>query len=145
LVFHEVGTLHYDRYRVKSRARVLTMTGGRLFRCSALILSGPGAVPFLIDVMACRISEGRTEGTPKMAGRHVDVAVEEIRVEVVDDLLHCPSGCSNCSVRTTKGSHLSLVIGEIPPGFANALSGLGGFVHNCCSSLSQIFLYRFSA
>ncbi|VDM54812.1 unnamed protein product [Angiostrongylus costaricensis] len=33
------------------------------FRCSGLVLSGPGAVRFFADEMACRILEGRTGGT----------------------------------------------------------------------------------
>ncbi|VDO31047.1 unnamed protein product [Haemonchus placei] len=82
---------------------------------------------------------------PKMVDRQVDEPIEEIREEVVNDLLHCPPGSSNGSVRTTKRSRLGPVIGKAPSGFANALSGLGGFVHNCCSSLFQNFLYRFSA
>ncbi|KJH44385.1 hypothetical protein DICVIV_09596 [Dictyocaulus viviparus] len=36
---------------------------GRFFRCSDLILFGPGAVRFLTDEIACRIFKGRTFGT----------------------------------------------------------------------------------
>ncbi|VDO20361.1 unnamed protein product [Heligmosomoides polygyrus] len=45
--------------------------------------------------MACRISEDRGDDVSilrKMAWRQVDVAIEEIGVEVVDDLLRGPSG-----------------------------------------------------
>ncbi|VDO66847.1 unnamed protein product [Haemonchus placei] len=74
-----------------------------------------------------------------MVGGQIDMAVEEIRV-VVDDLLHCPSGCSNCSVRTTKGRHLGLIIDEDPAGLANALLSIRGLSQNCCSSLSDLAL-----
>ncbi|KJH48545.1 hypothetical protein DICVIV_05341 [Dictyocaulus viviparus] len=48
-------------------------TGSRFFRCSGLILSGPGAVRSLTDETACRIWEGRR-------GRLLD-ELEKIRIE----------------------------------------------------------------
>ncbi|KJH52225.1 IBR domain protein, partial [Dictyocaulus viviparus] len=48
---------------IKSRASILTRTGGRLFRCSGLFLSGPAAIRFLTDEIGCRILEGTTFGT----------------------------------------------------------------------------------
>ncbi|VDO07668.1 unnamed protein product [Haemonchus placei] len=54
---------------------------------------------------------------PQTVDRQVDVAVEEIRVEVEDCVLQYPSMCSNWSVE----------VDEAPAGFADARPGLGGF------------------
>ena len=106
-------------------------TGGRFFRYSGLILSRRGVVRFFIDIMACRISEGRTAGTTYS----VDVAVEEIGVEVMDDFLHRLSGSSDCSVRASEADHLVIVIGEGSSGVADALPHLCRFCQYFCSSL----------
>ena len=42
----------------------------------------------------------------------VDVADKEIRVEVMNNPLHCPSGRCDRSIRMSEGSHLGLVAGE---------------------------------
>ncbi|KJH45024.1 dihydrouridine synthase [Dictyocaulus viviparus] len=46
----------WDGWLVKSRASVSMRTGGKFFRCSGLILSGPAAVRFPTDEIAYRIS-----------------------------------------------------------------------------------------
>ncbi|VDO22894.1 unnamed protein product [Haemonchus placei] len=46
LVLHDVSTLYYDKYRVKSLVRVLTTTGGKFFRCSRLTLSKSAVANF---------------------------------------------------------------------------------------------------
>ncbi|VDP01550.1 unnamed protein product [Heligmosomoides polygyrus] len=65
--------------------------GGRFFMCSDLILSRPGAVRFLTDKMTCRISEGRTKGgrihPVKDDLKTVDMAIKEVGVEIVNDVL----------------------------------------------------------
>ncbi|KAK6733495.1 hypothetical protein RB195_017319 [Necator americanus] len=55
-----------------------------------------------------------------MARRQVDMAVEEIRVEVVDDFLHPPSRCNCCSLRVPESSHPLLATGEVSTGIADA-------------------------
>ncbi|XGW21790.1 hypothetical protein V3C99_004613 [Haemonchus contortus] len=80
-----------------------------------------------------------------MVGRQADVAIEEIREEVVDDLHHCPSKCSNYSVNGINGSHLGLTTHEALAGCANALPGLGDIDQDFCCALFQSLLYRFSA
>ncbi|VDO29086.1 unnamed protein product [Haemonchus placei] len=71
-----------------------------------------------------------------MVGGQLDVAIV-IKVEVVDDLLHCPSGCSISSVRTMNGSHLGLIIDKALAGFANAFYSPGGFGQHCREGVRQ--------
>ncbi|KAK6764927.1 hypothetical protein RB195_025024 [Necator americanus] len=59
---------------------------------------GPGAERFLTDMIACRISDGRTSIIPKMVRRQVDMAVEEITTELVDHLIRSPSRCNGDDV-----------------------------------------------
>ncbi|VDO63294.1 unnamed protein product [Heligmosomoides polygyrus] len=56
----------------------------------------------------------------KMAWGQVDVAIEEIGVEVVDDLLHGPSGRGDGSVGTSESGHLGLEVSEVSAGIAYA-------------------------
>ena len=50
--------------------------------------------------------------------KKVDVAVEEVRVDVVYDFLHRLSRSSDCSVQASEGDHLVFVIGEGSSGVA---------------------------
>ncbi|PIO70778.1 putative endoribonuclease L-PSP [Teladorsagia circumcincta] len=60
----------------------------------------------------------------QLISRQMDIAVEETRVEVVDDFLHCPSGCSNCSIGTSEAGHLGLVAGKATACIADAAPAL---------------------
>ncbi|KAK6762898.1 hypothetical protein RB195_023558 [Necator americanus] len=66
-------------------------TGGRLFRCSGLILSRPGAVHDSISYFGRENLWNDLSVFPQMVRRQVDMAVEEIRVEVSMQWLF-PSG-----------------------------------------------------
>ncbi|VDO68126.1 unnamed protein product [Heligmosomoides polygyrus] len=81
----------------------------------------------------------------KMAWGPVDVAIEEIGVEVVDDHLHGPSGRSDGSVRTSESDHLGLEDGEVPASIADAQPCLCCFSQHFRPSLLETFLYRLSA
>lgn len=74
---------------------------GRFFRSSDLILSGTGVVRFSTDDMAWRISEMRQMG-------QVDVAIDDVGVEVVDGLLHCSSRSGDDSIMTSERGQLGL-------------------------------------
>ncbi|KAK6743506.1 hypothetical protein RB195_010647 [Necator americanus] len=99
----------------------------------------PGAVRFLTDMIACRISDGRTSGMTCPSspdGEEArDMAVEEIRVEVVDDFLHPPSRCNGCSLWVPESSHPRLAPGEVSTGIADAFPRLCSFSQHFCSSL----------
>ncbi|PIO68609.1 reverse transcriptase, partial [Teladorsagia circumcincta] len=66
---------------------------------SGLTLSRPDAVRFFTYLMACRTSEVRTEGkhtrpvAPVAVDRQMLMDIEENSVGVVNDFLHCTSGC----------------------------------------------------
>ncbi|VDO26572.1 unnamed protein product [Heligmosomoides polygyrus] len=57
----------------------------------------------------------------------VDVAIEEIGVEVVDDILLGPSGRGGGSIRTSESGHLFLEVGEVPAGIVDAQTCLCSF------------------
>ncbi|KAK6762365.1 hypothetical protein RB195_023181 [Necator americanus] len=80
-----------------------------------------------------------------MVRRQVDMAVEEIRIEVVDDFLHPPSRCNGCSLWVPESSHPRLATGEVSTGIADAFPRLCSFSQHFCSSLFKVFLYRLSA
>ncbi|KAK6764108.1 hypothetical protein RB195_024436 [Necator americanus] len=82
---------------------------------------------------------------PRMMGKQVDMAVEEITVEVVDISLHSLSRCNGCSLRVPKSSHPCLATGEVSKGIAEASSRLCSFSQHFCSSLFMVFLYRLPA
>ncbi|KAK6748728.1 hypothetical protein RB195_001381 [Necator americanus] len=63
-----------------------------------------------------------------MVRRQVDMAVEEIRVEVVDGFLYSPSRCNGYSLRVPESSHPRLATGEVSTGIADASPRL------CCFS-----------
>ncbi|VDP40208.1 unnamed protein product [Heligmosomoides polygyrus] len=77
----------------------------------------------------------------KMAWGQVDVAIEEIGVEVVDDLLRGPSGKGDGS----ESGHLGLEVGEVPAGIADAQTCLCCFSQHFRPFLLKILLYRRSA
>ncbi|VDP55242.1 unnamed protein product [Heligmosomoides polygyrus] len=79
----------------------------------ALILSAPNTVRLSTNEMVCRISRGRASILRKTAWGQVNVAIEEIGVEVVDDLLHGPSGRGGGSVSTTESGRLGLEVGGV--------------------------------
>ncbi|VDP21942.1 unnamed protein product [Heligmosomoides polygyrus] len=109
--------------QTKSRVKVLMSVGGRFFRCSGVILSGPSAVRFFIDEMESDLRrENRGNDVSilrKMAWEQVDVAIEEIGVEILDDLLHGPPGRGDGFVGTSESGHLGLEVGEDPAGIAD--------------------------
>ncbi|VDP63959.1 unnamed protein product [Heligmosomoides polygyrus] len=80
-----------------------------------------------------------------MALEQVDVAIEEFRVEVVDDLLHGLSGRGDGPVRTSESGYLGLEVGEVPAGIADARLCLRSFSQHFRPSLLKIFLCRRSA
>ncbi|VDO88690.1 unnamed protein product [Heligmosomoides polygyrus] len=80
----------------------------------------------------------------KMAWGQVDVVIEEIGVKVVDNLLHCSSGGSEGSVRTSESDHFCLEAGEVPPGMrmlnhVSAASAYTSALLSLRSSLSPIW------
>ncbi|KJH49532.1 hypothetical protein DICVIV_04320 [Dictyocaulus viviparus] len=58
--------------------------------CSGLILSGPGAVRFLTDEIACRISEGRTDDA-------LAIKLGQFAVDGINAILKQNSMSENCS------------------------------------------------
>ncbi|VDP54532.1 unnamed protein product [Heligmosomoides polygyrus] len=107
-------------------SKTVLLSSTKMERCtprnsgySDLILSRPTAARFF--EMAFRIPEMKTEGTThlrKTACGQMDVAIKEVGVQVVDDLLHCPFGRGDGSVRTSESGHLGLEVGEVPMGIA---------------------------
>ncbi|PIO70143.1 hypothetical protein TELCIR_08015 [Teladorsagia circumcincta] len=63
----------------------------------------------------------------QLISRQMDMAVEETRVEVVGDFLHCTSKCSNCTIWTSEAGHLGLVACKASACIADAPPGLSCF------------------
>ncbi|EYC29624.1 hypothetical protein Y032_0006g3079 [Ancylostoma ceylanicum] len=109
---------------------------------------GRRTILYLLDGMSDFERENRRDDIsilPDMVWRELDMAVEEIRVEVVDDLLHYPSRWGDRSIWAPEGCHLGLTVGEVSAGVADASPCLCGFCQHCCSSLLKVFFYRFFA
>ncbi|KAK6763663.1 hypothetical protein RB195_024112 [Necator americanus] len=128
-------------------------TGGKFFRCFGLILSGQDVVRFLTDMIAYMIAYFGRENLlndmsafPQMVRRQVDMAVEEIRLGVVDNFLHPPSRCNGCFLRVPESSPPRLATGEVYlTGIADAFPHLCSLSQHFCSSLFEDFLYPLSA
>ena len=80
---------------MKILARVLVSTDGRFCKRSGYILSGRVLYDFLPTYSMSHFGRENLRNDmsifPQMVRRQVNMAVEEIRVEVVDDFLHSPS------------------------------------------------------
>ncbi|KAK6739211.1 hypothetical protein RB195_020960 [Necator americanus] len=67
-----------------------------------------------------------------MVRRQVDMAVEKIRIEVVDDFLHLPSRCNGGSLRVPEIRHPCLAAGEVSTSIADAFRRLCSFSQHFC-------------